>query len=159
MPALFLKFAYDKAFNQSLYDVAMVEISILGIVGIDELMLGSKVLDRIPAIKKLIKWVWREEVILDDLIRGVTKSDFLSSVSEFNNNANSALANQCKKELNLIDDNQLGDVKKHVSKEEIENAFKPYFETIQPFKMEMLKECYEKIEFLYCELKKLNEIM
>jgi hypothetical protein len=69
----------------------------------------------------------------------------------------SLIGELCLKELNLIDDNQLGDVKKHVTKEEIEEAFKPYFETITPFKMDMLKECYEKMENLYYELLKLNE--
>ena len=69
----------------------------------------------------------------------------------------SLLEDLCNKELNLIDDNPLGEVKKHVSKEEIEEAFKPYFETIKPFKMDILKECYEKIENLYNELLKIAE--
>lgn len=64
----------------------------------------------------------------------------------------SSIEDVCMKELNFIDDSQLGDVKVHVSKNEVLEAFKPYFEKIQPFKMDMLKECYDKIENLYNEL-------
>lgn len=63
----------------------------------------------------------------------------------------------CIKELDIIDDNLFGDVKMHVTNVEIENAFRPYFDTVYPFKMNMLKECYEKIEALYKELIKLQE--
>lgn len=63
----------------------------------------------------------------------------------------------CIREIEIIDDNLLGDIKKHVTVIEIQNAFKPYFEKISPFKVDMLKECYEKIENLYNELLKLNE--
>jgi len=63
----------------------------------------------------------------------------------------------CIREIEIIDDNLLGGIKKHVTAIEIENAFKPYFEKISPFKMDMLKECYEKIENLYNELMKLNQ--
>jgi hypothetical protein len=63
VPALFLKFAYDKAFNQGIYDVAYTNISILGLLGVDELMLASKVLGKVPKMKSLMKWMWREGVI------------------------------------------------------------------------------------------------
>jgi hypothetical protein len=63
----------------------------------------------------------------------------------------------CLKEIDIIDNSLTGDVKVHISKLEIETAFKPYFEKIAPFKMDMLKESYEKIENLYNELLKLNE--
>lgn len=36
-----MKFAYDKAFNQELYDAATTTISILGLAGVDEVMLGK----------------------------------------------------------------------------------------------------------------------
>ncbi|MBL0110304.1 MAG: hypothetical protein IPP42_05360, partial [Saprospiraceae bacterium] len=49
-----------------------------------------------------------------------------------------------------------GDTNSHVELVEIEIAFKPYFEIIAPFKMDMFKECYERIENLYTELKKLD---
>lgn len=64
------------------------------------------------------------------------------------------LENLCIREIEIIDDNLLGDIKKHVTAIEIKVAFKPYFEKISPFKMDMLKECYEKIENLYNELMK-----
>jgi hypothetical protein len=60
----------------------------------------------------------------------------------------------CLKEIDIIDSSSTGDVKAHVSELEIETAFKPYFKKIAPFKMDMMKECYEKIEALYKELKK-----
>ncbi|MGB3947579.1 MAG: ADP-ribosyltransferase, partial [Bacteroidia bacterium] len=63
VPALFLKFAYDKAFNQGIYDVAYTNISILGLLGVDELMLASKVLGKVPKMKSLIKWMWRERIV------------------------------------------------------------------------------------------------
>ena len=59
VPALFLKFAYDKAFNQGIYDVAYVNMSILGIFGVDEIMLASKALTKVPKMKSLLKWIWR----------------------------------------------------------------------------------------------------
>jgi hypothetical protein len=63
VPALFLKFAYDKAFNQGIYDVAYTNISILGLLGVDEIMLASKVLGKVPKMKSLLKWIWREGVL------------------------------------------------------------------------------------------------
>jgi hypothetical protein len=63
VPALFLKFAYDKAFNQGIYDVAYVNMSILGIFGVDEIMLASKALTKVPKMKSLLKWIWREGVV------------------------------------------------------------------------------------------------
>jgi hypothetical protein len=63
----------------------------------------------------------------------------------------------CLKEIDIIDNSLTGDVKMHIEKLEIENSFKPYFEKVAPFKMDMYKECYEKIELLYNELMKLHE--
>lgn len=62
----------------------------------------------------------------------------------------------CSKEADIIDDNSLGHIHQHVTQVEIENAFKPYFEKIYPFKMDIYKECYQKIEDLYEEFKKLQ---
>jgi hypothetical protein len=58
----------------------------------------------------------------------------------------------CSKEMQLIDNSLTGNVKEHITKKEVEGAFKPYFEKVAPFKMDMFNECYEKIEFLYNEL-------
>ncbi|MGB3947169.1 MAG: hypothetical protein WBM13_04245 [Bacteroidia bacterium] len=87
VPALFLKFAYDKAFNQGIYDVAYTNISILGLLGVDELMLASKVLGKVPKMKRLMKWVWRESVIGEassnlSFINGWTKQSIVVKVTE-----------------------------------------------------------------------------
>lgn len=76
VPALFLKYAYDKAFNQQLYDAASTTMTIAGIFGIDEVMLASKALSRVPKIKSMIKWIWRDKIAsyttnLDELVAWV----------------------------------------------------------------------------------------
>lgn len=86
VPALFLKFAYDKAFNQGLYDAAITGISIIGILGVDEIMLASKVLDKIPKIKSLIKWIWKEEIASAVSLR-TTRTNWLNNLKlQFNVN-------------------------------------------------------------------------
>jgi hypothetical protein len=47
--------------------------------------------------------------------------------------------------------------KEFPSNEEVENAFKSYFEVIKPANGNTFKECHEKIESLYNELMKLSE--
>jgi hypothetical protein len=75
---------------------------------------------------------------------------YVKALSHFNKL--SAIEELCAKELSIIDGNILGDTKNHITRIEVEIAFLPYFEKIQPFKMDMFKECYEKIETLYKEL-------
>lgn len=78
-------------------------------------------------------------------IRALNHSGKLSLIEEL-----------CLRELDFIDIDLTGDTNSHVELVEIEIAFKPYFEIIAPFKMDMFKECYERIENLYTELKKLD---
>lgn len=73
------------------------------------------------------------------------------------NNILSRIEEICLQELNIIDEDPSGEIEKHISRDEIEAAFKPYFEKIQSHKYDMLRECYEKIEYLYTELMKLHE--
>ena len=91
VPALFLRFAYDKAFNQGIYDVALTSASILGILGVDEVMLASKVLSRVPNLKRLIKWIWRESTLTGtNVVRCVTKGNFKVSFAASNEIADQA---------------------------------------------------------------------
>lgn len=68
------------------------------------------------------------------------------------------LAHFCELQLKMIDFKPKDFVVNFPSNEEIEKAFKPYFEITKPAKGSgnMFKECYEKIEFLYDELIGLN---
>ena len=58
----------------------------------------------------------------------------------------------------LIDSNTNSFSKDFPSNTEIDNAFKSYFEVIKPAKGNgnMFEECYDKIECLYNELKRMN---
>lgn len=63
----------------------------------------------------------------------------------------------CQRELEIIDSSGSDFRGKHVTKEEIETAFQEYFEKVQPYRMNMYKECYEKIEALYEAFKSLPQ--
>ncbi len=60
---------------------------------------------------------------------------------------------------NLIDFSGRNFSKEFPSNTEIDEVFKSYFEIIKPAKGNgnMFEECYDKIEFLYNELKKMND--
>jgi hypothetical protein len=69
------------------------------------------------------------------------------------NNKLDKLEALCNAELQIIDSSGSDFRGKHVAKEEIETAFAFYFEKVQPHKMNMYKECYEKIEVLHMAFK------
>lgn len=66
----------------------------------------------------------------------------------------------CEKQIEKIDFSYEGNIIIFPSNTEIENAFKSYFEVIKPAKGNgnMFEECYEKIEYLFNELKKMEEV-
>lgn len=71
------------------------------------------------------------------------------------NNMLNLLESLCKKEIEIIDSSGSSFRGSHVSADEIEAAFRTYFENVKPYKMDMFRECYEKIEVLYQVFKSL----
>lgn len=71
------------------------------------------------------------------------------------NNRLIELENLCYKEIGTIDLSGSSFRMEHVGVDEINNGFKSYFEKVQPYKLEMYKECYIKIEELHLAFKKL----
>lgn len=80
VPACFLVYAKDKAFNRDLFEATMALTSVVG----PEEILASKLISKLPGFKRLLKFVRKADVLVglaDDLVRGVSKTSFKSSFS------------------------------------------------------------------------------
>ena len=94
-----------------------------------------------------------EAIILVDLI--ILTLPYIKAINS--NSELDKLNDLCQKEIDIIDFSGSHFRAEHVSREEIEGGFKSYFEMVQPYKKDMFKECYEKIEELYLAFKNLHE--